>query len=428
MNNKRFLSLLLGVSLLLSACTPGLEIPSPVPYAEKVAATGTPPPTAHPVPDPSPEPAENDDGDIEPTPDGDINDPVTSITISAAGDVTLGGDARLGQLDSFLAEMRDDDYSYYFRNVKPIFDASDISIVNLEGALTNHMEHSDKQFAFRGPPELVEVLKRGGVNTVTLANNHSRDYLTQGFDETVHTLRNAGITYFGFEFKTIKEVKGIKVGMFGYSIWDGGNANKTRITDAITQLKSNGADIVIAYFHWGVEGANYPSPYQRNIARHAIDEGAELILGAHPHVLQGIEEYNGRYIVYSLANFCFGGNRNPSDKDTMIFQKTFEFTDGVLTGGSYKIIPCSISSVPNRNNFQPTPLTGDDAARVTARIERYGNIDAYYAYLRRQEEQRQREEEEERRREEEERQRQEQETGQQPALPDIYNEGDATND
>ena len=103
----------------------------------------------------------------------------------------------------------------------------------------------------------------------------------------------------------------------------------------------------------------------------AVDEGADLVIGSHPHVIQGYEKYNGRYIVYSLGNFCFGGNPNPSDKDCMIFQQTFTVTgNDVATDDNINVIPCSISSVSNSNNYQPTPATGDEKTRIEAKIKK----------------------------------------------------------
>ena len=97
-----------------------------------------------------------------------------------------------------------------------------------------------------------------------------------------------------------------------------------------------------------------------------------MIIGHHPHVLQGVEEYKGKMIVYSLGNFCFGANRSPKDKDTMIFQTTFTFCDGELQPQvKVKIIPCSISSVSERNNYQPTPATGEEAVRILGRINEF---------------------------------------------------------
>lgn len=109
-----------------------------------------------------------------------------------------------------------------------------------------------------------------------------------------------------------------------------------------------------------------------NLAHSAIDHGADLVLGHHPHVLQGIEVYNGKNIVYSLGNFCFGGNSNPSDKDTMIFQQTFTVQNGELVEDNVtNVIPCSLSSESGRNTYQPTPLEGEEKDRVMAKIEEF---------------------------------------------------------
>lgn len=96
-----------------------------------------------------------------------------------------------------------------------------------------------------------------------------------------------------------------------------------------------------------------------------------MVIGSHPHVIQGYEKYHGRYIVYSLGNFCFGGNPNPSDKDCMIFQQTFTVTgNDVATDDNINVIPCSISSVSGSNNYQPTPATGDEKTRIEAKIKK----------------------------------------------------------
>ena len=144
------------------------------------------------------------------------------------------------------------------------------------------------------------------------------------------------------------------------------------IKNAIDDLKMNQeVDVGIVYFHWGIEREYYANDDQRNLAKFTIDSGADLVVGAHPHVLQGIEEYNGKHIVYSLGNFCFGGNRNPSDSDTMIYSITMNFVDGVYNDSNYEIIPCSITSASNRNNYQPMILQGDEKDRVLKKIERY---------------------------------------------------------
>ena len=106
----------------------------------------------------------------------------------------------------------------------------------------------------------------------------------------------------------------------------------------------------------------------------AIDQGANLVLGHDPHVLQGIDIYKGCYIVYSLGNFCFGGNTNPADKDTMIFQQTFTFKDDKLKKDlNARVIPCSISSVSYQNDYRPTVLKGDSKKRVIDRLNSYSS-------------------------------------------------------
>ena len=299
---------------------------------------------------------------------------IVTITLSAAGDTTLGGDNRWAGYHAFMREFANSgqNHAHFLRNVAHIFYESDLSIVNLEGTLTYATEHMDKEFVFRGPPHFAQILTAGHVDAVTISNNHTIDFFQRGYDDTVNALRDVGLTYFGNEFKTIKEVNGIKVGLFGYRIWHDSAENRNRIRAAINDLQNRGAQLIIAYYHWGTEHVNHPEQYQINIGRYSIRNGADLVLGAHPHVIQGIEQYMGRYIVYSLANFSFGGNANPRDQDTFIFQQTFSFEGGVLqAGGDTNIIPLFVSSVRGRNDFTPTVAEGTDAERILGRIERY---------------------------------------------------------
>ena len=143
----------------------------------------------------------------------------------------------------------------------------------------------------------------------------------------------------------------------------------------IAQAKAKGAQLIVVGFHWGSEKATAPDDTQTYLAHLAVDCGANLVVGHHPHVLQGIEKYNGVYIVYSLGNFCFGGNSTPSDMDTMIFQQTFTITEGtVMDDDQIEIIPCTISSTPNYNNYQPTPAKGTESDRIIEKINGYSSV------------------------------------------------------
>ena len=135
----------------------------------------------------------------------------------------------------------------------------------------------------------------------------------------------------------------------------------------ILALKDNN-NVVIINFHWGNENQYSPIDAQKQLARFAIDNGADIILGHHPHVIQGIEQYKNRIIAYSLGNFCFGGNSNPKDKDTFIFQSDFKFTNDNLTSIGVRVIPCSISSVDYKNDYCPTPLKGDAKTNLLRKL------------------------------------------------------------
>lgn len=297
-----------------------------------------------------------------------------SITISAAGDCTLGTDEYFDPSTSLNAYYDSNGPAYFFQNVKSIFEADDLTIVNMEGTLTEETARQDKTYAFKGPAEYTQILTDGDVEAANLANNHSHDYGDKSYTDTIAALDAAGITNFGYDRTAVMDVNGVKVGLVGtYELAEGMGCEEEMISN-IKAVEDQGAQIVIVSFHWGIERENYPTENQVNLAHSAIDNGADLVLGHHPHVLEGIEVYNGKNIVYSLGNFCFGGNSNPSDKDTMIFQQTFTVQDGELVEDNVtNIIPCSISSDSSYNNYQPTPLEGDEADRVKGRIDEYSS-------------------------------------------------------
>lgn len=299
-------------------------------------------------------------------------EPPVSITISAAGDCTLGTDENFDQSRSLNAYYDENGPAYFLQSVKPIFEADDLTIVNMEGTLTESTSRMDKTFAFKGPADYTKILTEGSVEAANLANNHSRDYGEQSYTDTIAALDAAGIVNFGYDRTAVMDVNGVKVGLVGtYELAEGMGCEEEMIAN-IKAVEDQGAQIVIVSFHWGIERENYPDETQVSLAHSAIDHGADLVLGHHPHVLQGIEVYNGKNIVYSLGNFCFGGNSNPSDKDTMIFQQTFTVQNGELVEDNVtNVIPCSLSSESGRNTYQPTPLEGEEKDRVMAKIEEF---------------------------------------------------------
>lgn len=296
------------------------------------------------------------------------------ITISAAGDVTLGN--YFGQEYTWsFREMwgKQQNPAYFLENVYDIFSSDDMTIVNLEGPLTNAEERKEEQtYCISGDPEFADILTEGSVEAVSMANNHRLDYYEQGTADTVEAVSSRGISYAYDKNLGLYETKGIRIGFVSVNEVGQGAGVETILKEGIALLREQGADLVLANCHWGIERENYPEEYQLSLGKKCIDWGADLVLGHHPHVLQGIEEYQGKYIVYSLGNFCFGANRNPKDKDCIIFQQTFTFRDGILQDDTEaRIIPCSVSSVSNRNDYRPTPAEGEDAQRIIERMNEY---------------------------------------------------------
>lgn len=293
-----------------------------------------------------------------------------SLTVSVVGDCTLGTDETFDYSTSLNSYFDSYGSSYFLQNVKSIFSADDLTIANFEGTLTESDAREDKTFAFKAPASFAKILTDGNVEAVTTANNHSHDYGEQGFTDTLNALDAEGITHFGYDETALMDIKGVKVGLVGIYELKDHMERAQQVKDNIAKVKAEGAQLVIVIFHWGNEKEEVPDSNQMALGRLAIDEGADLVCGHHPHVLQGIETYKGKNIVYSLGNFCFGGNSAPGDMDSMIFQQTFTITeDGVQADNVTNIIPCSISSEYGYNNYQPTPAEGEEAQRIKNKIE-----------------------------------------------------------
>ena len=298
-----------------------------------------------------------------------LSEPV-SLTVSVVGDCTLGTDETFSYDTSLNAYYDSYGKDYFFQNVKSIFQEDDLTIANMEGTLTTLDTREEKQFAFKAPPEYAQILSSGSVEAVNMANNHSHDYGEQSYTDTLSALDQENIVHFGYDETAVMDVKGIKVGLVGIYELNDHLGREQQVKDNIAKVKEEGAQLIIVIFPWGNEKEELPDSNQTTLGRLAIDEGADLVCGHHPHVLQGIETYKGKNIVYSLGNFCFGGNSAPSDMDSMIFQQTFTIdSDGVQADNVTNIIPCSISSDYGYNNYQPTPAQGEEADRILQKIE-----------------------------------------------------------
>jgi poly-gamma-glutamate synthesis protein (capsule biosynthesis protein) len=198
------------------------------------------------------------------------------------------------------------------------------------------------------------------VEAVTLANNHVEDFGIEGYENTKRVLDENGVAYVE-EDKTAIFVteSGLTIGLYADSF----DFKESDIEDNIAALREEGAEIIVCAFHWGTEGAYRHNDKQARYARCAIDAGADIVVGNHPHVLQEMEEYNGGIIFYSLGNFSFGGNDHPKDYDSAVIQQQIvREPDGTVRLGEMTVIPICISSVSDRNNYQPIPYPADSDA------------------------------------------------------------------
>lgn len=330
-----------------------------------------------------------------------------TIIISFVGDCVLG-DYKGSSGATFNAKFKEmgGDYGYFSKGVREVLSADDLSVGNLEGVLTdkNLKNAFIKPFSFKGPSIYTNILKAASIDSVNIANNHTRDYGMEGFKDTITILSDAHIPHFGEGILDVREIKGRKFGFAGHRGWNPDIKHTAK--KEIESLRAQGAEIVIFVFHWGEEREHIANKIQREIAHYVIDSGADLIIGHHPHVLQGIEEYKGKKIVYSLGNFIYGGAKNPKDKDTMIYQVEFRFypdnTESkahfdTLMGDPtiqakyasnlksidiwethnavviHRLIPANISSQNAYNDYSPRiyPEDSEDYKRVLRRVSEY---------------------------------------------------------
>ena len=290
------------------------------------------------------------------------------FVLTFVGDCTFGSNPVNYYAGYGFIKTVGEDYTYPFRNVLQYFEGDECTLINLEGPLCDGGNPVQKKHTFRGPTDYVNILSRNCVEAVTIANNHTMDYGEKGYISTVETLENAGIPYVQRDESLVFTTEhGITLGIYGAVYYA---LDKETITAEIAALRQC-CDLVIFAPHWGTEGTYRPTEQQVELGHAAIDAGADIVWGSHPHVLQPVEPYNGGVIFYSLGNFSFGGNGYPGDMDTVLVQQVIiRDEDGVRLGETV-LIPASVSSIPERNNYQPTPYDPDSGeyARTLSKLD-----------------------------------------------------------
>lgn len=344
MRKFRFLAVLLIVSMMNLMCVACKSDSSSVTEdTTELSSTTTMVPS---TPTPSPTPTET------PTPTPSPTPTPTEVLVSFIGDTTLGEQRTHAGASYCFTSVVGDNFSYPFSKAKEYLEQDDMTLCNLECALTtSNTLRPEREIYLKGDPKYVQCLKEASVECVNLANNHSHDYSVEGLEETRRTLEDAGIKWSDNDYYAIYETKGVKIGMAGFCQ----SYERELYYSAIDWLREKGCEIVIISSHIGIERMYEPEERAISLAHDVIDYGADIFVASHPHRLQPVEYYNGKYIIYSESNFCFGGQPWLTDPDTAIFQVTFTVDNGHVVSSRMECIPFSMRSCSDGNDYCPMP-------------------------------------------------------------------------
>ena len=291
-----------------------------------------------------------------------------TITLTFTGDVTLGSEERKRSKDySFDTMAANQGYEYFFANVRDFFAEDDLTVINLEGVLSDSKknENTKKTYRFRGPTDFINILTCASVEACNIANNHTMDYGNPGYADTLATVQNAGLGAFGNGDVYIFEKDGVKIAFFGVNS-TAFNSRKKWAAEEMARLKNEeGVNAIVYTLHAGTEYGREHTLMQENAAKWAIDNGADLVIMHHPHVVMGFNIYQNRTVCYSLGNFCFGGNKEVRALEAMVVRAELTFADdGTYLGQQLKLYPAHISGDAETNNYQPLLITDADAAQI----------------------------------------------------------------
>lgn len=300
----------------------------------------------------------------------------TDIVLTFTGDCTLGSEDRLkDKPDSFYQFIKEYGFEYPFANMKDLFSKDDVTVINLENVFTDSANSKAKKtYNFRSPQEFARILPEGSVELAFLGNNHILDYGKQGLQSTIMSLENEGVSWCAniqeATSSYIYEKNGIKIGFAGsyISYW---TVNADKLNKTFNDLREAGCDAIVGIMHGGVEYSSFHDRLQERMANWMVRHGANMVIGHHPHVVQGVELIGEASVVYSLGNFSFGGNAQLRATKAFIAQVTLRFgEDKTYLGHQLNLIPVCPSGTLEYNNYQPVFLFGEDASKTIALAQR----------------------------------------------------------
>ena len=286
------------------------------------------------------------------------------IVVSFTGDMMLASYKNETTASNFNAYANKNAPAYFLQNVKPVFEADDLTVVNLENVLTDRNlkereKAGDTVYWYSSRTANTEILTSSGVEAVSLANNHTGDYGTEGTTDTIKAVKAAGLLYGNNAETFYFEKNGYRIAVVCNGLWNEGQAGD--IVRRIHQAEKD-SDFQIVFYHGGKEKVHEPEEWRQRASRRLVDEGADLVIGNHPHVLQPRETYNGVDIIYSMGNFCYGGSKYPENR-TIIYQLKLQINgEGKLESKIGEIIPCYVYTGDAGNNYCPG-IIGDEETK-----------------------------------------------------------------
>jgi len=305
-----------------------------------------------------------------------------TVTLTFTGDVTLGGEERTRAEETSFDSVYDrEGEGYFFKNMADFFAEDDLTVINLEGVISdsNSFEVTKKAYRFRARTQMTGILTSSSIEACSMGNNHSYDFGKQGYKKTQEALDTAGLGYFGDKNVYVYEKGNVKIAFLSLNTTEF-YGSRSWFRQEIPRLKKEeGVDAVVFCFHVGSEYASRHISRQEQYAQNAIDAGADLIIMHHPHVVQGMDVYKNRYIMYSLGNFCFGGNSSVvverygvyySARESLIVRAELTFSDeGEYLGQQLKLYPAYTSGSTPQNNYQPVMADAEGVKVVMDRIQ-----------------------------------------------------------
>ncbi len=280
-----------------------------------------------------------------------------NIKLSFAGDTMLASYKDQTTPGSFNEYAKNKEPSYFLSKVSNIFKEDDFTILNLENVLTDQQleevnKNSEPAYWYKSKTDNIKILTTSSIEGLSVSNNHTNDYGPIGKQDTINTIVNANIQYGDYNNIMYFEKNNYKIAVICKGLWIESQTNE--IIKLIKKAEQN-SDYQIVFFHGGQEKIHHPEEWKVNATRKLIDNGADLVIGSHPHVIQPREIYKGKEIIYSLGNFCYGGNRNPENR-TIIYQMNLTIdNNNTLVNENSEIIPCYVYTTKT-NNYQPAPI------------------------------------------------------------------------